>query len=139
VLLRSPALRNFAVNNMKRLDAIPPEEVELVSDPVQAASSREGEPLRIENTRNLMQQVLQEQGTELTPEEEKAVRKEVAKALRAKQERLVEKRVERPEKLAVERKEKNWKARIARSRRRQKVRDGRREGRAERLRAARMS
>ena len=138
VLLRSPALRNFAVNGMKKLDAPLAQEIELVQDTPQLISSREGEPLRIENTRNVMQQVLQEQGTELTAEEEKAVRKAVSKALRAKQERLVEKRVERPDKLAAKRKVENAKTRLARNVRRDKAKDERREMHADRLRAAGM-
>jgi hypothetical protein len=66
-------------------------------------AGQDGAPLKLEDTMNVMQQVLKKQRVELSPEEEVAVRKAVAKALRAKQERLVNQRVERPFKLEEKR------------------------------------
>jgi hypothetical protein len=104
VLLRSPALRNFATINMKKLDGEPPVQIRIVSSFGSADSSHDGASLKLGDTRNVMQQVLEKQRVKLTPEEEVAVRKAVAKALRAKQERLVNQRVERPFKLEEKRK-----------------------------------
>lgn len=100
VLLRSPALRNFAANNMKKLETSP---FEGSSDIKTPNESQSGAPLRLEDT-NIMQQVLKERQVELTPEEEIAIRKAVAKALRAKQERLVNQRVEKPFRLEAKKK-----------------------------------
>jgi large subunit ribosomal protein L28 len=101
LLLGSPELRSYVDKKMKKLNVEPAQEIHLAP---KTESKQAGEPLRLEDTRSVMQEVLRQKKVTLTPEEEKAVRRAVAKAVKAEQKYIVDQKVETPFKLAEQRK-----------------------------------
>jgi len=101
VLLGNPELRSYVDKKLKNLDAEPAQEIRLAprTEPRSA-----GEPLRLEDTRSVMQEVLRQKKVTLTSEERKAVRRAVAKAVKAEQKYIVDQKVETPFRLAEKRK-----------------------------------
>ena len=108
ILLEKPDMQNYAAYKIKKLGVEAPEQIELVSSVTSGRSSEDGTPLKLQNTRTVMQQILNEMKVQLTADEEKAVRKAVGRQLRAQQEELLDKRVERtlaaPKKLRAKKK-----------------------------------
>ena len=101
VLLGNPELRSYVDKKLKKLDAEPAQEIRLAPT---TEPKPTGEPLQLENTRSVMQEVLRQKNVTLTPEEEKAVRRAVAKAVKTEQKYIVDQKVETPFRLAEKRK-----------------------------------